>query len=67
MSKNGVQGMSRKKVIIGLSAIVVIAAVLMIVNIRKGGGDEIQVQTEKVARQQIIQTVNATGRIQPQT
>ena len=59
--------MSKKKIIIAVSALVVVAAVLLVVNIRNSGSDEIQVQTSQVGNQKIVQTVNATGRIQPQT
>jgi HlyD family secretion protein len=57
--------MSRKKwfIIIG---VVLIIAILVIVNLRKGKGGEIPVQVGKVTRGDITQIVSASGKIQPE-
>ncbi|MCU0645303.1 MAG: efflux RND transporter periplasmic adaptor subunit [bacterium] len=58
---------SKKKIIIG-SVIVLIVLIMIIVISKKKKGDEGNVvQTAKVGRQKIIETVTATGRIQPKT
>jgi len=59
--------MSKKKVIIISTIAVVIVSVVLVINVKKGGSDEIEVQTKRVERGQIIETVNASGRIQPIT
>jgi len=59
--------MSKKKVIIIAAIVAVIVAVVLVINIKTSGSDEIEVQTAKVERGQVIQTVNASGRIQPIT
>lgn len=59
--------MSKKKIIWLAGVVVVIALVLFVVNIRNSESDEIEVQTDEVKRDQIVQTVTATGRIQPKT
>lgn len=59
--------MSKKKIIIFSSAVVVILLVVFLIKINTGKTDEIEVQTAKVKRGEIIETVNATGRIQPKT
>jgi len=48
-------------------AILVVAAVAVIVGARSRGPKGIEVQTAKVSRQEIVQKVSATGRIQPRT
>ncbi len=59
--------MSRKKIIsISIIAVVILVAVF-VVGTRKSSSDEIEVQTAKVEREQIVQTVTASGRIQPKT
>ena len=60
--------MSKKKKIIIGSIIILIIAVMIIVISQKNKGDlGITVQTAKVEKQKIIETVTATGRIQPKT
>ncbi|MFZ5518662.1 MAG: efflux RND transporter periplasmic adaptor subunit [Candidatus Zhuqueibacterota bacterium] len=59
--------MSRKKIIIGSAIIVVIAVIAIAISQKKNGDSNIPVQTEKVKRQKIVETVTATGRIQPKT
>jgi len=60
--------MSKKTVIwIGLGAAVVAAGAVGVVKMRGGGPDAVEVQTGPVERMTIVQTVTATGRIQPET
>lgn len=61
------QAMSKKKIILIASGVLIIALVLFLINIKKSESDEIEVQTEKAKRDKIVQTVTATGRIQPKT
>jgi len=57
--------MSKKgKIILGC-AIVLVLALMIVINLRKARGDSIEVQTEKIQRQSITQSVRGTGRIQP--
>ena len=57
----------KKKVLISL-VVVVIAAVVAALSLRGRGGDEaIAVSVEPAARHTVVQTVTATGRIQPMT
>ena len=58
--------MKRKTILISIAGLVVAAGALAML---AGGGDEdlLEVQTAKVSLETIIQTVNATGRIQPKT
>ena len=59
--------MSKKRIIIiAISLILVIVVVAAILS-RNGGKDAITVQTAKVQKQKVVETVTATGRIQPQT
>jgi len=55
----------KKKLLIGLPiiAVLVIAGVTMAT--RDSGIDGVEVEVEKVDRRQVVQTVNATGKIQP--
>jgi HlyD family secretion protein len=48
-------------------ALVVVAGVAVVVAARGREGKGLEVQTAKVARQEIVQKVNATGKIQPRT
>ncbi|MCH7676044.1 biotin/lipoyl-binding protein, partial [candidate division KSB1 bacterium] len=60
--------MSKKKKIILFSTLaVVVVAIVLILNVGSGGSDEIEVQTAKVERGTVVQTVTASGRIQPKT
>ena len=58
--------MTKKKLIIIIGVIIVIA-VFVIMNMKKGRGGEISVQVEKVKRGDITQVVSASGKIQPET
>jgi HlyD family secretion protein len=59
--------MSKKKIIIGSILILIIVVVIVAISSKKKGNDENEVQTAKVKRQKIVETVTATGRIQPKT
>ena len=59
--------MSKKRIILLAIAIVVIVLIFITVTKRNGGSGEVAVQTAKVEKQRIVQTVTATGRIQPKT
>ncbi|MEJ2051311.1 MAG: efflux RND transporter periplasmic adaptor subunit [Calditrichota bacterium] len=59
--------MSKKRIILLAIAIVIIVLIFVTVTKRNGGNDEVAVQTAKVEKQRIVQTVTATGRIQPKT
>ncbi|MBC8183943.1 efflux RND transporter periplasmic adaptor subunit [candidate division KSB1 bacterium] len=58
--------MTKKKIFI-IIGVVIIIAVFVIVNMKKGRGGEISVQVEKVKRGDITQVVSASGKIQPET
>ena len=58
--------MTKKKLIIIIGVIIVIA-VFVIMNMKKGRGGEISVQVDKVKRGDITQVVSASGKIQPET
>lgn len=57
--------MSRKKVIVVVGVVVIIAA-FIVFNLKKGKGGEIPVQVEKVKRGDITQVVSASGKVQPE-
>lgn len=57
----------RKRILILIAVAVVIAAVGFTLSARNRGGDEIAVETEEVLRRHIVETVTATGKIQPVT
>jgi len=59
--------MTKKKIIIisGISVVVISAVIALSVN--GNGEDAVSVKTTKVARQKIVETVTATGEIQPET
>jgi len=59
--------MSKKKIIIGLIVVLVFVVIVVSNLMSKNGTDAISVQTEKVGKQKIVETVTATGRIQPKT
>ncbi len=48
-------------------ALIVVAGVAAVFVARARGGKDPEVQTSRVSRQRIVQTVNGTGKIQPQT
>lgn len=58
--------MKRKRVLIAVSAVVLLA-VVGIVAMKSRGKKPPEVQTAKVVRQKIVQKVSATGKIQPKT
>src|SRR5688500_12457389 len=58
--------MRRKKILwFTLGGVALLLIILVIVKSRKGGSDT-EVETAKVSRQTIIETVNASGKIQPE-
>jgi len=59
--------MSKKKIIIATIAILVIALIVVTIQMQNGGPKGLEVQTSQVKKQKIVQTVTATGRIQPKT
>jgi len=59
--------MSRKKIIVFSTLTVVIIVAVLAMRGGSGNSDEIEVQTAKVRRGKVVQTVNASGRIQPKT
>jgi HlyD family secretion protein len=56
----------KKPLLIGIGALVVIAAVAGAA-LRGRGDKSLEVQAAKVERQKIVQKVSATGKIQPKT
>ena len=59
--------MLKKRLIwVATAALLVVAAVLVMAS-RQRGNKGVEVQTAKVTRQEIVQKVSATGRIQPRT
>lgn len=59
--------MSKKKIILLSFALLAIAAIVVTLNLKKRGDGAVEVQTARVEKQKLVQTVNATGRIQPVT
>ncbi|MFQ5650117.1 MAG: efflux RND transporter periplasmic adaptor subunit [bacterium] len=59
--------MSRKKVILFSALAIVGVAIVLALNVGKSNSDEIEVQTANVELGRIVQTVAASGRIQPKT
>jgi HlyD family secretion protein len=57
----------KKKALLIAGAIVIVAGAIGAVALRRGGDKPLEVQTARVARQKIVQKVNATGKIQPRT
>jgi HlyD family secretion protein len=55
----------KKKLLIGVPIIVVLVAAGLTLATRDGGVEGVEVELEKVGRRQVVQTVNATGKIQP--
>lgn len=59
--------MSKKKIIIISITILIVIAVVVSFSLGKNGDEALEVQTEKVKRNKVVQTVTATGKIQPKT
>ena len=57
----------KKKVIVIGGAILLLGVLGAGAGLRNGGDDLLEVETAQVERQKIVQTVNASGRIQPRT
>lgn len=57
----------KKKIIIGSVIVLVIVIIIIAISTGKKGDEANVVQTAKVGRQKIVETVTATGRIQPKT
>jgi len=55
----------KKKLLIGLPIIAVLVAAGVAIASRDGGVEGVAVEVEKAGRRQVVQTVNATGKIQP--
>lgn len=58
--------MSNKKKLLIFGGVLVVVAALVFINMRRGKGGEIEVQTEKVARGDVVQTVSGSGKVQPE-
>ena len=56
-----------KKIVLGVVAISIIAAIVFTVATRRKSGDALSVEVEPVQRREIVETVAATGKIQPNT
>ena len=59
--------MLKKRFVWVVTALVLLTVVVLGMTMRGRGSKGVEVQTAKVARQEIVQKVNATGRIQPRT
>ena len=59
--------MFKKKITWIVTAAVLVVGIALVVAARGRGNKGVEVQTAKVARQEIVQKVSATGRIQPRT
>jgi HlyD family secretion protein len=57
----------KKKKIIWISAIAVLIIIIVAAVVKKNGNQETAVQTEIASKQSIVETVTATGKIQPRT
>jgi HlyD family secretion protein len=55
----------KKKLIIGLPIVAVLVAAGLTIASRNGGIEGVAVEVEKAGRRKVVQTVNATGKIQP--
>jgi len=58
--------MSNKKKLLIFGGVAVVIAALVFINMRRGKGGEIEVQTEKVMRSDVVQTVSGSGKVQPE-
>jgi HlyD family secretion protein len=59
--------MLKKRFVWVVTALLLLTVVVLGMTMRGRGSKGVEVQTAKVARQEIVQKVNATGRIQPRT
>jgi HlyD family secretion protein len=59
--------MKKKPVLLVGAAIVVVVAIVGAVAMRGRSGKALEVQTDKVTRQRIVQKVSSTGKIRPRT
>lgn len=59
--------MSKKRILWIVGGVVVVAAVAVALGARNGKKGQVEVQVEPIAAQKVVQTVTATGRIQPVT
>ncbi len=59
--------MTKKKMIIFGSLVIVAVVVIAALSMNGNGDDAVEVKTAKIERQKIVETVTATGIIQPQT
>ena len=57
----------KKKIIIGIVIILIIVIMIVAISSKNKGEQGITVQTEEVGLRKIVETVTATGRIQPKT
>ena len=57
----------KKKIIIGIVIILIIVIMIIAISSKNKGEQGITVQTEEVGLRKIVETVTATGRIQPKT
>lgn len=57
--------MSKKMIIVISTGVIILAFIVFTLKVNNGKSDEIEVQTAIVKRERIVQTVTATGRIQP--
>jgi len=59
--------MSRKKIIVAVALVAIIVLIVVIVSVKKNKPTSVSVQTAKCDRVKIVETVTATGKIQPVT
>ncbi|MCK5077195.1 MAG: biotin/lipoyl-binding protein, partial [Calditrichia bacterium] len=59
--------MSKKKIIIISVAVIAVIAIILSLTMKGGSEVGVAVETAKVENQKIVETVTATGRIQPKT
>jgi len=57
----------KKRTFIGLSAVVVLIIIVVIISANRNAGHETTVQIQEAGRQYIVETVTATGKIEPKT
>jgi HlyD family secretion protein len=57
--------MSKKKLLIASGVVVIIAAAVVASIMKKNGNKAIEVETSPVKRQRVVETVTATGKVQP--